>query len=162
MNILTTYSSANTKALGEKLAKRISNLQLIRRDIRPSDSPTSKTGRAFVIALSGDLGAGKTTFIQGFVGALGIKKRVTSPTFILFRRFAIRHSPFTSLYHVDAYRIKSPKEIAALEFKEILSNPANIVLIEWPENIKKILPKNILRIQFAHGQKENERQIVFK
>ena len=149
MKTITTSSSASTKKLGEKLAKKISKTK----------SQASKVDSAFVIALSGELGAGKTTFVQGFTQGLGIKRRTMSPTFIIFRRYAIRRSRFTNLYHVDAYRIKNTKELVVLEFSEILSNPKNIVLIEWPENIKLILPKKVFRVKFRHGKKEHERII---
>ncbi|OGZ52785.1 MAG: tRNA (adenosine(37)-N6)-threonylcarbamoyltransferase complex ATPase subunit type 1 TsaE [Candidatus Ryanbacteria bacterium RIFCSPLOWO2_01_FULL_48_26] len=129
-------------------------------------SKKSKTEGAFIIALSGDLGAGKTTFVQGFARGLGIKKRATSPTFIIFRRFAIpkvesHKSKVESLYHVDAYRIKKSADLTALGFKEILKDPKNIVLIEWPENIKKILPKTVFWVRFKHGRRELERSLTF-
>ncbi len=115
---------------------------------------------ALVFALQGDLGSGKTTFVQGFLRALGIKKKITSPTFVLFKKYLILQSPnFPIIYHVDCYRIKEPKELLDLGFKEILSNPKNIVLIEWPERIKKILPKNSVWLKFEHGKKENQRII---
>ncbi len=151
MNIVKTFSSASTKAVARKLARQITNPKF--------QIPNGKG--AFVIALNGELGSGKTTFVQGFVLGLGIKKRATSPTFIIFRRFAISHSQFANLYHVDAYRIKNPKDLATLEFDAILSNPKNIILIEWAENIKKILPKNTLWVRFRHGKGENERLLTF-
>lgn len=125
---------------------------------------TRKSAR--VIALSGDLGAGKTTFVQGFIQGLGIKKKALSPTFIIFHRFAIpkvisHKLKIRSLYHVDAYRVKNSKGLAALGFDEILLNPENIVLIEWAENIKKILPKNTSWLRFKHGKRENERSLTF-
>jgi len=119
-----------------------------------------------VFALQGELGAGKTTFVQGFLRGLGIKRRSASPTFIIFRRFRIgrkslvvSRQSFRNVYHVDAYRIKKPRELLALGFKEILSDPQNIVLIEWAENIKRILPKETTWLRFAHGKKQNERTI---
>ncbi|MBU6500438.1 MAG: tRNA (adenosine(37)-N6)-threonylcarbamoyltransferase complex ATPase subunit type 1 TsaE [Patescibacteria group bacterium] len=142
-----TFSSAETKVFGEKLAKKFT-------------TPYSSRG-ALILALSGELGSGKTTFTQGFLRGLGIRKKTTSPTFIIFRRFAVKSTWFKNLYHVDAYRLKKPRELAALGFKEILRDPKNIVLIEWAENIKSILPKNALWLRFHHGKKENEREIKF-
>lgn len=117
--------------------------------------------QALVLALQGDLGSGKTTFVQGLAMRLGIKKRITSPTFVLMKKFAIKHCTrfvrsqesgkdrfFTKLYHIDCYRINKPEDVLALGFKEIVSNPQNIIAIEWPEKIKSILPKNALRICF--------------
>ena len=112
---------------------------------------------ALVFALQGDLGAGKTTFTQGFLSGLGIRKRSGSPTFIIFRKFIVHSAWYQSVYHVDAYRLKKPRELAVLGFKEMLSNPRNIVLIEWAENIKSVLPKGTIWLRFAHGKNENER-----
>jgi tRNA threonylcarbamoyladenosine biosynthesis protein TsaE len=147
-----SFSSEETKAFGNKIAQGISNFQF----------PISKKQGALVLALHGDLGAGKTTFTQGFFAGLGIKKRAISPTFVLFRRYAIRHKLFANLYHFDAYRLKKAEDMAVLEFDKTLSDPQNIVLIEWPERVRKALPKNTIWLQFQHGRKENERKIIIK
>jgi len=153
-------SAAATKIFAAKLAKKIisnkSNFQL---------------RTATIVALVGDLGAGKTTFTQGFARGLGIKRRAISPTFLIFRVYRIPHlkssrvlrlaSYIQRFYHVDAYRLHSPKEILALGFKKILSNPENIVLIEWAEKIKKILPKDTIWLKFENGKKQNERLLTF-
>lgn len=107
---------------------------------------------ALVIALFGELGSGKTTFTQGFARGLGIKGKIISPTFIIMRR----HKNF---YHFDAYRLKNEKDILALGWKEIINNPGNIVLIEWAEKIKKILPRKCVKIYFEHVDK-NKRKII--
>ncbi len=113
---------------------------------------------ATVVALQGDLGAGKTTFTQGFAKGLGIARHITSPTFLIIRRYGI---PKTDLdfYHLDLYQIKKAKEILDLGLKKIIHDPQNIVLIEWPEKIKKVLPKNTQWIRFEYGKKENMRII---
>ena len=100
-----------------------------------------KMKTALVIGLEGNLGAGKTTFIQAFARGTGIKGRLTSPTFVLMKKY-------NNLYHIDCYRIKSGQDILALDFKEIVSEPKNIVLIEWVEKIKRILPKGRIWIKF--------------
>jgi tRNA threonylcarbamoyladenosine biosynthesis protein TsaE len=124
---------------------------------------------AAVFALQGDLGAGKTTFTQGFLKGLGSKKRATSPTFVLMRRHALgitsarargaTQKKFKNVFHVDAYRLKKPEHLAALELDVILNEPGNIILIEWPEQAKKFLPKNTTWIKFTYGKKENERTV---
>ncbi len=115
---------------------------------------TPRVGGAVVVALSGDLGSGKTTFIQGFAKSLGIKERVTSPTFVILKRFKINDPPwaerFKNLVHIDAYRFENPKEMLDLGWKEMISRPENIILIEWAEKIKKILPKNCFWVKFGH------------
>lgn len=99
--------------------------------------------KAVLIGLSGELGSGKTTFVQGFAKSLGIKKRVISPTFVLMKRYK-------NLYHIDCYRIDSYKEILDLGWKDMLANKENIILVEWAEKIKKIFPKSYVWIKFTH------------
>ena len=69
---------------------------------------------------------------------------------------------FSSIFHFDAYRLKQASDLEALEFKIILDDPKNIILVEWPERIKEILPKSATWIKFAHGKKENERRIAMR
>lgn len=155
-----TASSKKTQKLAEILAKEI------------MASPSLQSG-AFVIGLEGDLGSGKTTFTQGFAKGLKIKEKILSPTFVILKRFGIhkhklrikkqetrskRHKYF---YHLDCYRLDSPKDLFVFGFKEILKNPENIVLIEWADKIKKILPKNYLKIKFRWLDK-NKREIKFE
>lgn len=155
--VYKSNSSVNTKKFAAALARTL---------VRRRSSVVSPKS-ALVIALNGDLGAGKTTFTQGFLRGLGIRKRTTSPTFILFRRFRIpvrkgftfHATRFTNVFHVDAYRIKKPKELLSLGFKEILEDPKNIVLIEWAENVKKILPRGVVVVRFEHGDIANRRSI---
>ncbi len=103
---------------------------------------------ATVVCLFGDLGAGKTTFVQGFARALAIKETIQSPTFVLMKRFSIA-APFKNLIHVDAYRIENEKELEPLDFKEILSDQKNLIVIEWPERIKNSIPKDALCVFFS-------------
>ncbi len=151
-----TVSAQETQKLAVDLVKKLVN---------------KETKAALVLALEGELGAGKTTFIQGLAETLKIKERVLSPTFVIMKKFKIKNqglSPSTSLrvkfknlYHVDCYRLDRPSEIAELGFKEILKNPENLVVIEWAEKIKKILPKETVWIKFAHLG-EDKRRIKIK
>jgi tRNA threonylcarbamoyladenosine biosynthesis protein TsaE len=120
--------------------------------------------KAFVLALKGDLGGGKTTFLKGFAQGLGIKQRITSPTFVIIKRFQLNNltiKQFNNFYHIDCYRVQKPKEILNLGFREIIANSRNIVAIEWADRIKKILPKNSVLIEFRFLGK-NTRMITFK
>lgn len=98
-----------------------------------------------VIALTGELGAGKTIFVQGFAKGLGIKDRIISPTFVFIRQHKIP-SRTTILYHIDLYRLENLKDFGELGIEEIWLNPNNIILIEWSEKVEKVLPKNITKI----------------
>ncbi len=140
---------------------------------------TKPEKHALVVGFAGEIGAGKTTFIKAFLRAMGVKKRITSPTFILFRRFALpqlrqsRHSTFLDdrpkryklnykdVWHIDAYRVKSSKEFLQLGLTKIFSYPQNLVLVEWADKIKSVLPKGTIWIEFKHGQKPNERHLTF-
>jgi len=143
-----SISPFQTKKMGKKVAREILESSLQK--------------RAVVIGLVGDLGGGKTTFLKGFARELGIKQRILSPTFIIMRRFQLNNltiKQFNNFYHIDCYRIKKPKEILDLGFKEIISNPRNIVCIEWADKIKKILPKGTLLLKFSFEGK-NKRRIT--
>ena len=145
---MISHSVRETKRLAATLVQKILASRLHQKHAR-------------VVALIGELGAGKTTFVQGFAKALGIRHRVASPTFLIFRPYTLNANPYTLFYHVDVYRIHDPAELSVLKFKEILSDPRNIVLIEWAEKIKKLLPKDTIWVRFAHRKKEHERHIDF-
>lgn len=115
---------------------------------------------AVVVSLFGNLGSGKTTWVQGFLKAAGWKKRVTSPTFILMRRHPLRDKNFKNIYHLDAYRLKIT-DVNPLGFEEIYNNPKNIILVEWPENLFGRKNSRI-KVRFLHGRHENERIVKFQ
>jgi len=111
-------------------------------------SSKKQKDKALIIALKGDLGAGKTTFMQGFAQGLKIKDNILSPTFIIFNRYSLKLDKFKNLYHFDCYRIEKEEEVINLEFEEIISNKENIVCIEWPKNIKGVIPEDAIFIKF--------------
>lgn len=117
---------------------------------------------ALIIGLSGELGSGKTTFSQGFAHGLGLKRQVTSPTFLIIRNYELRSKNYEKFYHIDCYRLKNAKELLALGFKEISANPKNIVLIEWADKIKRLILKNSIWINFKHGKRTTERIIEIR
>ena len=124
------------------------------------------TRGAVVLALSGDLGAGKTTFAQGFAAALGVKEKVKSPTFVLMKIYelkqeaGIKKQGFRHFVHVDCYRVQYPKDLLHLGMRNLLKDHDAIVLIEWAERVKKILPRDTIKIRFEHTQKATERTIT--
>lgn len=102
---------------------------------------------ASVFALSGDLGAGKTAFTKELAVLLGIPQDITSPTFVIMKSYAIPSHPFfKTLVHIDAYRIESDDEMRVLGLGAILSEPTNLVCIEWPEKIQMLIPQDALTI----------------
>lgn len=113
-----------------------------------------------VVGLVGDLGAGKTTFVQGVAKALGIKRAVRSPTFLRMQvyRLQIKDYRLQYLVHVDAYRIKKPEQILELGLEEYLGRKDTLIVIEWAEKVKKILPKRTRWIRCDYGENEGERK----
>lgn len=96
--------------------------------------------RAVVLALQGDLGAGKTTFVQELARQLGVTDTVTSPTFAIMKQYQTTHTEFSDLVHIDAYRIETLDELGPLRFAEVLVQPNTLMCIEWPERISTALP----------------------
>lgn len=98
-----------------------------------------ETGKAKVLFLEGDLGAGKTTFTKSLAEALGIhKEEVKSPTFILKKEYNADHPIFKKLIHIDAYRFVDPHEVKALRLEDDMTSPSSIIAIEWPSKMAKI------------------------
>jgi len=121
---------------------------------------------ARVIALKGELGSGKTTFVRGFARALGIKEKVLSPTFVLMKAYPMIGSRtsyhFRHLVHIDCYRLESPKDLLHLGFRELLKDKDAIILIEWADRVRSLIPRSALWVNFRHGKKTNTRLLKFK
>ena len=114
---------------------------------------------ATVVGFFGDLGSGKTTFIQALGKHLGIQEVMTSPTFVIEKIYKLDgKNNFKNLIHIDAYRLDSGKDLASLGFSEILKDSGNLVVIEWPERVMDILPKNLYHIDLKFIS-ETEREI---
>jgi tRNA threonylcarbamoyladenosine biosynthesis protein TsaE len=111
---------------------------------------TPREGSATLVTLSGDLGAGKTTFTQAAARALGITDPITSPTFVLEKIYTLpQESSFKRLVHIDAYRLEGGEQLSALGFDEIMQSPENLVMLEWPEKVADKLPTPSVRISLA-------------
>lgn len=108
---------------------------------------TDRQGQALVVALSGDLGAGKTTFVQQLAIRLGINETVNSPTFVVMKQYETDDSEFQKLVHIDAYRIEHSSEMGPLRFPEMIANNQSLVCIEWAEKIADLLPDNTLKLE---------------
>jgi tRNA threonylcarbamoyladenosine biosynthesis protein TsaE len=146
--VVITKNSKETQKLGEDLAKKL------------------KGGE--IICLSGDLGSGKTTFTQGLLKGLKLKGPFTSPTFLIMKKYApclkAKSYNLKAIYHVDAYRVNA-KDVLDLGWEEIIAdNPpagGNIVIIEWAEKIRDIIPEGAKWIRFEFIS-EKEREIILK
>lgn len=139
--MIITASARQTFLLGKRTAKNVLK---------------SRTNDPLVIGLSGDLGSGKTTFVKGFAAGLGIKETVVSPTFLLLCRY-----PFAGgdLYHVDPYRLENPSPaLRSLCFLDTLQEDGAIIIVEWAERIRAMLPRDTMWIELRHAG-ENKREI---
>lgn len=141
---VTTYSKEETQRLAAEAAERIASL------------PRT---RAAVVTLRGELGAGKTTFTQGFLDALGVTDPVTSPTFVLMQRYPLAGA-FENAYHLDAYRLMQAEDLDGLGLAETLADPRNLVIVEWPE-VGGDLFGPTLDVRIAHGDDETQRHLTF-
>lgn len=134
MKKLLTNSFEETQKLGYELAKKLQGGE--------------------VLALHGDLGSGKTTFMQGLAEGLGIKRRIISPTFIIMRTYDTgskkQEVGIKNLYHVDLYRIETVQDVEGLGLLELLGDKETVVAIEWPDKIENVLPDNRIDIYFEY------------
>ena len=103
---------------------------------------------ATTVTLSGELGAGKTTFVQALAKALGVEESVTSPTFVLEKIYQLQGQKFARLIHIDAYRLKGAHELEVLGWKELLADSGNLIVLEWPERVAEAIPAGAIRIRF--------------
>jgi tRNA threonylcarbamoyladenosine biosynthesis protein TsaE len=113
-----------------------------------------KTGD--VVALIGELGAGKTRFIKGICSALGVVERVSSPSFTIVNEYL---SNVGKIFHFDFYRISSISEVVNIGFDDYIYNEG-ICLIEWGDRVKEILPTKRYDINFKFGESDSEREII--
>lgn len=151
MKTFITTSAKQTRKLGELLAQEL------------------KGGR--IICLSGDLGSGKTTFTQGLLKGLKVKGPYTSPTFLVMKHYKKEitnyktqnpnkiqnpNSKVQNIYHIDAYRV-NVKDVLNLGWEELIADSENIIIVEWADRIKKIIPKDCLWVEFEWVGEEERR-----
>lgn len=118
---------------------------------------------ATLVTLSGELGAGKTSFTQGVAKALGIDESVTSPTFVLEKIYELPEAAahgFKRLVHIDAYRLEGARALAPLGFDELMQDKHNLILLEWPERVAAQLPAAAARITLT-VEADNTRTISY-
>lgn len=144
-----------------ELAYFVRNILAVLMLAEPKDSST-------LLALEGNLGAGKTTFVQTLARELGVRDIVQSPTYVLMKTYPLELSDasantnkkFTRLVHIDAYRLESPEDFDALRPQEFLDDPRALVVIEWPSRLEGKLPKPDMTLTFsADDMTQDERDI---
>lgn len=119
----------------------------------------SITGK-FLLCLEGDLGAGKTTFTQGILKEFDAEGPYTSPTFNIIKEYDVDKYGIERIYHIDAYRIGSD-DMESIGFRDIINNNKALTIIEWPENIRDVLPEDVSVI-LCEVVDENKRKYIFK
>jgi tRNA threonylcarbamoyladenosine biosynthesis protein TsaE len=140
MKKIITNSEKETFSLAKKLAEK------------------AKGGEVY--ALSGDLGAGKTVFVRGFAKGLGIKRNVNSPTFVLMKIYPIKkHETIKHLCHIDAYRLRSARDLEAIGALDYFGKKDCVCFVEWPENVKNTLLAKCKFFKLNH-LKDNLREII--
>jgi tRNA threonylcarbamoyladenosine biosynthesis protein TsaE len=135
--IAATGSVEQTRELGEALAGLA----------RPGD----------IVVLAGDLGAGKTAFVQGFGRGLGVEERITSPTFTLVHVYEGR----LPIHHLDVYRLDQLSEAVDLGLPEMLDE-GGVVLIEWGDAITPVLPHDYLEVRLTFGEGDDDRGLALR
>lgn len=119
--------------------------------------------KALLVFLQGDLGAGKTTATKVIAKLLGIQEDITSPTFVILKRYSIPQTEkslgFENLVHIDAYRLKGFAELEKIKFDEYRSNSKNIIILEWPEMVEDggLVADVVVKVE--HGEGEGERVV---
>jgi len=144
---LATYGAAETRSLARSLAALVV----------PGD----------VLLLAGDLGAGKTTFAQGFGAGLGVEEPITSPTFTLVREYPLDHHPACGdrghpvrvFYHADVYRLDQLREIADLGLGELVED-GGVALVEWGDVAEPLLGQGSLRVGLSVPGDDEDRRLV--
>ncbi|MDD5626144.1 MAG: tRNA (adenosine(37)-N6)-threonylcarbamoyltransferase complex ATPase subunit type 1 TsaE [Patescibacteria group bacterium] len=161
MKKIITHSEKQTLSLGKKIAKKLIGGE--------------------VLALNGELGSGKTVLIKGIAAGLGIKKHITSPTFVVMkihntdshgkkhgltqtgakipRKSVLSLHKSVYLCHIDAYRLSSGQDLINIGVKDWLAKPNTVTVIEWAERVKNILPKDTIVIKIKLCKKKNQRII---
>lgn len=139
------FKLENIKEVSEQILKEIKSIE---------------KDKALIVALRGNLGAGKTTLVKQIAKNLGIKENLISPTFVIMKFYKTKDLKFKKVIHIDAYRLESKDELNKIGFYELLEDKSNLIFIEWPENIDGAIGKDAFFINIDHID-ETTRKIKF-
>ncbi|SRR5258708_28320166 len=131
MTATTSRSLAETKAFAQELLERLA---------------VGASAHASVLALYGDLGAGKTALTKEIALLLGVRDTVNSPTFVLEKIYRTMHPHFKKLVHIDAYRLERPEELNQLGWSELIADTDSLIVVEWADKVEEFLPEGTLRV----------------
>ncbi len=138
MEQVTTRGPEETEALAARLVAELAH-------------EAAGSGTSTIVALQGELGAGKTVFAKGAARALGVEEVVTSPTFVVEKIYELPEGgTWKRLVHIDAYRLAGEEELRTIGWNELATNPGNLVLIEWPEQVGLGVPERAVWVSFTH------------
>lgn len=155
-------------SMEERTISSIPELETYAKGVLESLSGLPHEG-AVVLALAGDLGAGKTAFVKAVAKELGITEHITSPTFVIMKMYDLlvegnkatrQQFGFKTLVHIDAYRLESAHELEVLGWKELCADPDALIAIEWPEKVPGAIPQNAHHFVFEHID-ETTRKITY-
>ncbi|MBI2578066.1 MAG: tRNA (adenosine(37)-N6)-threonylcarbamoyltransferase complex ATPase subunit type 1 TsaE [Candidatus Wildermuthbacteria bacterium] len=141
-------SALGMRKLGMEFGKYLLNLPLRR--------------GALAVGLRGNLGSGKTTFVQGVAKVLGVQEKVLSPTFVIWKSYSVGTGSEARMFsHIDCYRTAAKEDLLALGWRETIKNPRHIIVIEWAEKIPQLLPEDAIVLSFSStGEKSREIKII--
>ena len=120
-----------------------------------------QNNKGVLLTISGELGAGKTTFAQIVGSLLGVSVNMQSPTYTICRKYNIESGHFKAIYHIDAYRLESGKELDDINFRDMLESPRTLILLEWPENVIESLPNDRIEVSIL-CENEKTRKFIYE
>ena len=136
MHEVITRSPEETQALAAEIVQALAGVEGTR-------------GTSTIVALQGNLGAGKTVFVKGVAQALGVEETVTSPTFVIEKKYKLGdHASWKYLIHIDAYRLEREEELDTVDWNHIATDPNNLIMLEWPEQVGRGVPDRAVWIEF--------------
>lgn len=132
------------------ISHSIQETEAIARDLSRALAHAGISGRATVLALRGNLGAGKTALTKALGKTLGVKRAITSPTFVIEKIYKLpKGGSFDHLIHIDAYRLEGKRELESVGWDEVLAHHGNLIVIEWPEQVPGALPRHAFTLDLV-------------